>query len=122
MAFVAYSPLGNGFLSGRFTKAATYREGDFRGFMNRFKPEAMEHNQPVLDLLHDIASVRGATPAQVVLAWELAREPFILPIPGTTNPKRLRENLGAAALSLSDDEMADITGALDRMNIDNAYF
>ena len=118
MAFVAYSPLGNGFLSGRFTKSDTYREGDFRGFMNRFKPEAMDHNQPVLDLLQDIASARGATPAQI----ELASGPFILPIPGTTSPKRLKENLGAAGLSLSADEMADITAALDRMDIDNAYF
>ena len=90
--------------------------------MNRFKPEAMDHNQPVLDLLHDIASARGATPAQIVLAWELASGPFILPIPGTTSPKRLKENLGAAGLSLSADEMADITAALDRMDIDNAYF
>lgn len=122
MAFVAYSPLGNGFLSGRFTKADTYREGDFRGFMNRFKPEAMDHNQPVLDLLHDIASARGVTPAQIVLAWELASGPFILPIPGTTSPKHLKENLGAAGLSLSADEMTDITAALDRMDIDNAYF
>lgn len=122
MAFVAYSPLGNGFLSGRFTKADTYREGDFRGFMNRFKPEAMDHNQPVLDLLQDIASAHGATPAQIVLAWELASGPFILPIPGTTSPKRLKENLGAAGLSLSADEMADITAALDRMDIDNVYF
>lgn len=122
IAFVAYSPLGNGFLSGRFTRDAVYGEGDFRGFMGRFRPEVMERNQALLELIRDMAESRQATPAQIVLAWELAQRPFIIPIPGTTNPQRLEENLGAARIELSPEELATINTALAKINVDETYF
>ena len=122
IAFVAYSPLGNGFLSGRFTRNTVYGENDFRGFMGRFRPEVMERNQALLDLIRDIAGSRQATPAQIVLAWELAQRPFIIPIPGTTNPQRLEENLGAARIELSNEELADINDALAQLSVDETYF
>lgn len=122
IAFVAYSPLGNGFLSGRFTRDTVYGEGDFRGFMGRFRPEVMERNQALLGLIRDMAGSRQATPAQIVLAWELAQRPFIIPIPGTTNPQRLEENLGAALIELSNEELADINDALAQLGVDETYF
>ena len=122
IAFVAYSPLGNGFLSGRFTRDTVYGEGDFRGFMGRFRPEVMERNQALLELIRDMAESRQATPAQIVLAWELAQRPFIIPIPGTTNSVRLEENLGAALVELSREELADINAALVQLGVDKTYF
>ena len=122
IAFVAYSPLGNGFLSGRFTRDTVYGEGDFRGFMRRFRPEVMERNQALLELIRDMAESRQATPAQIVLAWELAQRPFIIPIPGTTNPARLEENLGAARIVLSPEELAAINVALAQLSVDETYF
>ena len=122
IAFVAYSPLGNGFLSGRFTRDTVYGEGDFRGFMGRFRPEVMERNQALLGLIQSVAKSKQATPAQIVLAWELAQRPFIIPIPGTTNPQRLEENLGAARIELSSEELADINDALAQLSVDETYF
>ena len=122
IAFVAYSPLGNGFLSGRFTRDTVYGEGDFRGFMGRFRPEVMERNQALLGLIQSVAKSKQATPAQIVLAWELAQRPFIIPIPGTTNPQRLEENLGAALIELSNEELADINDALAQFSVDETYF
>ena len=122
IAFVAYSPLGNGFLSGRFTRDTVYGEGDFRGFMGRFRPEVMERNQALLGLIQSVAKSKQATPAQIVLAWELAQRPFIIPIPGTTNPQRQEENLGAARIELSNEELADINDALAQRSVDETYF
>ena len=122
IAFVAYSPLGNGFLSGRFTRDTVYGEGDFRGFMGRFRPEVMERNQALLGLIQSVAKSKQATPAQIVLAWELAQRPFIIPIPGTTNPQRLEENLGAARIELSNEELADINDTLAQLSVDETYF
>ena len=122
IAFVAYSPLGNGFLSGRFTRDAVYGEGDFRGFMGRFRPEVMERNQALLGLIRNMAESKQATPAQIVLAWELAQRPFIIPIPGTTNPQRLEENLGAALIELSSEELAAINNTLAQIDVDETYF
>ena len=122
IAFVAYSPLGNGFLSGRFTRDTVYGECDFRGFMGRFRPEVMERNQALLGLIQSLAKSKQATPAQIVLAWELAQRPFIIPIPGTTNPQRLEENLGAARIELSNEELADINDALAQLSVDETYF
>uniref|UniRef100_UPI00280B68DA aldo/keto reductase n=1 Tax=uncultured Bilophila sp. TaxID=529385 RepID=UPI00280B68DA len=122
IAFVAYSPLGNGFLSGRFTRDTVYGEGGFRGFMGRFRPEVMERNQALLELIRDMAESRQAPPAQIVLAWELAQRPFIIPIPGTTNPARLEENLGAARIELSPEELAAINVALAQLSVDETYF
>lgn len=122
IAFVAYSPLGNGFLSGRFTRDAVYGEGDFRGFMGRFRPEVMERNQALLGLIRNMAESKQATPAQIVLAWELAQRPFIIPIPGTTNPQRLEENLGAALIELSSEDLAAINNTLAQIDVDETYF
>ena len=122
IAFVAYSPLGNGFLSGRITRDAVYGEGDFRGFMGRFRPEVMERNQALLGLIRNMAESKQATPAQIVLAWELAQRPFIIPIPGTTNPQRLEENLGAALIELSSEDLAAINNTLAQIDVDETYF
>lgn len=122
VGFVAYSPLGNGFLSGKYTKDTKYAEGDFRSTMGRFKPEVMEKNQALLDLLKDIADKKNATSAQIVLAWEMAQKPWIVPIPGTTKMHRLEENLGVMDIELSPKELNDINHALDQLDIDETHF
>lgn len=122
IAFVAYSPLGNGFLSGKYAKDAVYEEGDFRSFMGRFRPDVMERNQALLNLIRGLAESKGATPAQIVLAWELAQRPFIIPIPGTTKQSRLEENLGASRLTLSVDELTSINAALATLQVDETHF
>lgn len=121
IAFVAYSPLGNGFLSGKTTQAGFEKE-DFRKNMGRFKPEVVARNRPVLDLIEQMAREKNATPAQIVLAWELAQRPFIIPIPGTTKLHRLEENLGASNLRLTEAEHLAINEALAKMEIDETYF
>ena len=90
--------------------------------LGRFRPEVMERNQALLELIRDMAESRQATPAQIVLAWELAQRPFIIPIPGTTNSVRLEENLGAALVELSREELADINAALVQLGVDKTYF
>jgi len=122
ISFVAYSPLGNGFLSGKYTKEKKYEEGDFRSFMGRFKPEIMDHNKALLDLISEVAQTKNATSSQIVLAWELAQKPYIIPIPGTTKLNRLEENLGAVDIVLSKEELKNINEALSRINIDETYF
>ncbi|MGB9342331.1 aldo/keto reductase, partial [Trichococcus sp.] len=116
IGFVAYSPLGNGFLSGKYDANTIYPEGDFRNKMGRFSPEVMQKNQALLDLLKEIADSKNATSAQIVLAWELAQKPWIVPIPGTTKMHRLEENLGGAAIELSSEELKDINAALDALD------
>ncbi|WP_319471656.1 aldo/keto reductase [uncultured Trichococcus sp.] len=122
IGFVAYSPLGNGFLSGKYDANTVYPEGDFRSKMGRFSPEVMQKNQALLDLLKEIADRKNATSAQIVLAWELAQKPWIVPIPGTTKMHRLEENLGGAAIELSPEELKDINAALDALDIDETHF
>lgn len=122
MSFVAYSPLGNGFLTGKYTKNTTFPEGDFRNFMGRFKPEVLDHNQALLNTIAAIAEQKHATSAQIVFAWELAQKPFIIPIPGTTNLRRLKENLDGANIELSQKELKEINEALDKLDIDETHF
>ncbi|EHI99162.1 Pyridoxine 4-dehydrogenase [Clostridium sp. DL-VIII] len=122
ISFVAYSPLGNGFLSGKYTKNTKYQEGDFRSFMGRFKPEVMDHNQSLLDLISKVAKSKNVTSAQIVLAWELAQKPYIIPIPGTTKMHRLEENLGADNITLTEEELASINEALSKIDIDETHF
>ena len=122
IGFVAYSPLGNGFLSGKYDANTIYAEGDFRSKMGRFSPAVMQKNQALLDLLKEIADRKNATNAQIVLAWELAQKPWIVPIPGTTKMHRLEENLGGAAIELSPEELKDINAALDALDIDETHF
>lgn len=122
ITFVAYSPLGNGFLSGRYTKDTQFPEGDFRKFMGRFTPEVIDHNQTLLNILAEIAEKKNATPAQVVLAWELAQKPYIVPIPGTTKLHRLEENLAASKIELSTAELTEINEILEKIEIDETHF
>ncbi|WP_144549600.1 aldo/keto reductase [Bacillus sp. X1(2014)] len=122
ISFVAYSPLGNGFLSGKFTKDTTYEEGDFRSFMGRFKPEVIDHNQALLELIAEVAKGKNASNAQVALAWELAQKPFIIPIPGTRKLHRIEENLGGAAIELTKEELDRLNIALSKIDIDETHF
>ena len=122
MSFVAYSPLGNGFLTGKYSKETKFAEGDFRNFMGRFKPEVLGHNQVLLDIIADVAKRKDATSAQIVFAWELAQKPFIIPIPGTTKLHRLKENLAGAAIELSNEELKEINNALKKIDIDETHF
>ena len=122
VGFVAYSPLGNGFLSGKYTPATKYAEGDFRNNMGRFNPEVMKRNQTLLDLVQEIAERKNATSAQIVLAWEINQKDWIVPIPGTTKIHRLEENLGAMEVELTEQEMAAINQALDNLDIDETHF
>ena len=108
IGFVPYSPLGKGFLTGAMSKDTRLGEGDFRNILPRFTPEAMEKNQALVDLLERIAGRKGATPAQIALAWLLAQRPWIVPIPGTTKLHRLEENLGAAEVELSAGDLDEI--------------
>jgi aryl-alcohol dehydrogenase-like predicted oxidoreductase len=111
IGFVPYSPLGRGFLTGSITKDTQLGDGDFRKTNPRFSPDAIEKNLAFVDLLKRIAEQKGATAAQVALAWLLAQRPYIVPIPGTTKPHRLQENIGAADLRLSDEDVREIREA-----------
>lgn len=111
IGWAAYSPLGKGFLTGKAPKADEIKDSDFRKSLPRYQPEAMAHNQALVDLLTGIAADHGATPAQVALAWILDRKPWIVPIPGTTKLSRVKENNGAADLALSAGELASINAA-----------
>jgi aryl-alcohol dehydrogenase-like predicted oxidoreductase len=122
VGYVAYSPLGNGFLSGKYGKDTKYGEGDFRNFMGRFKPEVIEANQNLLKLIDEVADGNRATPAQIALAWVLAQKPWIVPIPGTTKRERLRENLGASQVRLSDGDLRELNAALARITVDDTHF
>jgi len=112
IGFVPFSPLGKGFLTGAIDESTTFQSGDFRGVVPRFSAEARKANQALVDRLGQIAEQKGATKAQVALAWLLAQKPWIAPIPGTTKLHRLEENLGAAALTLTPDDLAAIEAAV----------
>jgi aryl-alcohol dehydrogenase-like predicted oxidoreductase len=111
IGFVPFSPLGRGFLTGKLAANTTFESGDFRSNLPRFQPKAMQANQSLVDLLAAIAAGRGATAAQIALAWLLARKPWIVPIPGTTRLTRLEENLGATRLQLSPEDLRKIENA-----------
>jgi hypothetical protein len=117
IGFVPFSPLGKGFLTGKIDETTTFAADDFRQIVPRFTPEARKANQALVDLLTRIAEQKGATPAQVALAWLLAQKPWIVPIPGTTKLHRLEENLGAAELELTPDDLREIEGAASRIAI-----
>jgi len=117
IGFVPFSPLGKGFLTGRFDKNSTFDSSDFRSIVPRFKPENLEANQVLVKLVKEIAAGKNATPAQIALAWVLAQKPWIVPIPGTTKMHRLEENLGAAELELTPGELRDLNAALDKIKI-----
>ena len=117
IGFVPFSPLGKGFLTGAINADTAFAADDFRNSVPRFAADARQANQVLVDRISAIAAAKGATPAQVALAWLLARKPWIVPIPGTTKLHRLQENLGAVALQLSTDDLQQIGVALDSIAI-----
>ncbi|AHY60007.1 aldo/keto reductase [Stenotrophomonas rhizophila] len=117
IGFVPFSPLGKGFLTGAINADTAFAADDFRNSVPRFAADARQANQVLVDRIRAIAAAKGATPAQVALAWLLARKPWIVPIPGTTKLHRLQENLGAVALQLSADDLQQIGVALDSIAI-----
>ncbi len=117
IGLVPYSPLGKGFLTGAINAGTSFGEADFRNIMPRLTPEARAANQALVDRLGEIAAAKGATPAQIALAWLLTQKPWIAPIPGTTKLHRLEENLGAASLALSAADLAAIGQALAEIEV-----
>jgi aryl-alcohol dehydrogenase-like predicted oxidoreductase len=108
IGFVSFSPLGRGFLTGTITEGTQFSDSDFRNKLPRFTPEARKANQAIVHLLSKIARGKNTTPAQVALAWLLAQKPWIIPIPGTTKLARLKENIGAAEIKLSKEELNEL--------------
>jgi aryl-alcohol dehydrogenase-like predicted oxidoreductase len=117
IGFVPFSPLGKGFLTGKIDENTSFDSTDFRNILPRFTPEARKANQALVSLLGETAARRKATPAQIALAWLLARKPWIVPIPGTTKLDRLEENIGAAAIELSADDLRDIESAASKVHV-----
>jgi aryl-alcohol dehydrogenase-like predicted oxidoreductase len=117
IGFVPFSPLGKGFLTGRFGNQATFAPSDFRSIVPRFTPENLEANQVLVNLIKKVASDKQATPAQIALAWVLTQKPWIVPIPGTRKMERLTDNLGAADITLTAEELVDLNDALSRIEI-----
>ena len=122
IGLVAYSPLGRGYLTGKITAATTFDKSDFRAHLPRFSPEARTANQTLVDLLATIAARKNATPAQIALAWVLAQRPWIVPIPGTTKEARLSENVAAADLTLSPEDLREIARSAARIAIQGARY
>ena len=122
IGLVPYSPLGKGFLTGAMDKDHKLGEGDFRKLLPRFTPEAMEKNQALIDLVRSIAADKGATPAQIALAWLLAQRPFIVPIPGTTKLHRLEENLGGADVELTEEDLTAFREALAEIDVEGERY
>lgn len=122
IGFVPFSPLGKGFLTGKIDATTTFDKTDFRNVVPRFSEENRKANQGLVDLLGKLASERNATAAQIALAWLLAQKPWIVPIPGTTKRHRLDENLGAAALVLSEADLANINRAVAEIDVQGARY
>ena len=122
IGFVPFSPLGKGFLTGQIDEKTTFDSSDFRNVVPRFTPEARKANQTLVDQLRAIAERKKATPAQISLAWLLARKPWIVPIPGTRKRERLDENVGAAAVDLTSDDLREIESAASRITIQGARY
>jgi aryl-alcohol dehydrogenase-like predicted oxidoreductase len=122
IGFVPYSPLGKGFLTGAMSKNARLPENDFRSSVPRFSPQAMEKNQAFVDLLTRVAEEKGATPAQIALAWLLAQRAYIVPIPGTTKLHRLEENIGAAHVELTQDDLREIAEAASHIQAEGERY
>ena len=120
IGFVPFSPLGAGFLTGKMDQSTTFASGDFRSSVPRFAPDALKANLALVDVLRGMAGRKGATPAQVALAWLLAQKPWIVPIPGTTKLHRLEENIGAAAVDLTAQDLRDIHAAASAIPLQGA--
>jgi aryl-alcohol dehydrogenase-like predicted oxidoreductase len=122
IGFVPFSPLGKGFLTGKIDENTTFDSSDFRNIVPRFTPEARKANQALVDLLSRVAERKNATPAQIALAWLLARKPWIVPIPGTTKLHRLEENLRAAAVELNQDDLRELDSASSEITVQGARY
>ena len=117
IGFVAFSPMASGFLSGKYQKTDVYTGNDVRRVITRFAPENVEANQPLLRMLQEFAEKKHAAPAQISLAWMLHKYRFVVPIPGMRNKERLKENLGAADMTLTENEFDEIEQALSNITI-----
>jgi aryl-alcohol dehydrogenase-like predicted oxidoreductase len=122
IGFVPFSPLGKGFLTGKIDENTTFDSSDFRNIVPRFTPEARKANQALVDLLREIAERKKATPAQIALAWLLAQKPWIVPIPGTTKLERLEENIGAATIELTSDDLRESDSAASKITVQGARY
>jgi aryl-alcohol dehydrogenase-like predicted oxidoreductase len=122
IGFVPFSPLGRGFLTGKMDENTTFDRSDFRNKLPRFTTEARKANQALIDLLGKIAERKNATPAQIALAWLLAQKPWIIPIPGTTRSSRLEENIGAANIELTPDDLQEIENAAAEIQVQGARY
>ena len=122
IGFVPYSPLGKGFLTGKIDETTKIDSSDFRSTVPRFNPENRKANQGMVDLLAKIAQRKKATPGQIALAWLLAQKPWIVPIPGTTKLYRLEENIAAAAVELTPDDLQEIEGAASKITVQGARY
>ena len=122
IGFVPYSPLGKGFLTGKIVESTSFDSTDFRNVLPRFTAEARKANQAMVDLLTSIGKRKNATPAQIALAWLLAQKPWIVPIPGTTKLHRMEENLGAAAVELTGDDLSQIDSAAGEISVQGARY
>jgi aryl-alcohol dehydrogenase-like predicted oxidoreductase len=120
IGFVCFSPLGAGFLTGKIDQNTKFDSSDFRTKVPRFTPEALKANMALVDLVRVVATRKGATPSQIALAWLLAQRPWIVPIPGTTKPHRLEENLGAVAVELTDGDLQEIYAAASKITLQGA--
>ena len=118
IGFVAYSPLGKGFLTGKMDEHTKFAQGDIRNIIPRFTEQARTANQALLDLINQFAERKNATTAQIALAWVLAQRPWIVPIPGTTKLHRLQENVGAANIEFSETELQQLTDASSQIKIE----
>jgi aryl-alcohol dehydrogenase-like predicted oxidoreductase len=122
IGFVPFSPLGKGFLTGKIDEKTTFEKNDFRSIVPRFTPEARKANQSLVGLLGEVAKRKNATPAQIALAWLLAQKPWIVPIPGTTKLSRLEENLGAADIALTPEDLRAIDAAASKIQVEGARY
>lgn len=122
IGFVPFSPLGRGFLTGKIDEKTTFDGSDFRNSLPRFTPEARKANQALVDVLGKLAEQKNATPAQLALAWLLAQKPWIVPIPGTTKLHRLEENIGAASIELTFDDLREIESATSAIQVQGARY
>lgn len=122
IGFVPFSPLGKGFLTGKIDEKTSFAKDDFRNIVPRFTPEARKANQSLVDRIAAIAAARKVTPAQIALAWLLAQNVWLVPIPGTTKPHRLKENVGAADVELTADDLREIGDALAAIKVEGARY
>jgi aryl-alcohol dehydrogenase-like predicted oxidoreductase len=122
IGFVPFSPLGKGFLTGKIDESTMFDSSDFRNVVPRFTPEARKANQALVDMLRAIGDRKKATPAQIALAWLLARKPWIVPIPGTTKLARLEENIGTVSVELTPDDLREIEGAASQITVQGARY